>query len=259
MEGGEDGEAAKEEDGAKGMEGMEGNETKPNPFNYGEDKREYNAWDQTAAALLRNMLVNPIFGDIMKANAVSWEYNREKTTAYSDLSRACALVSAAAAQAVSGENEVFISGYVDQESLEALNDLAAAEKKTIHFPFVTAGWEKRDDATNAFDHIPINPKKKDSYTRVLFEVSGAASVDFAGCRRIVHRLNANIESNKEENGVHVFVLKANKVEAQTIADWKKAQESSGETAAAADDGKKEDEAPKEDDKKEDDKKDEGAE
>lgn len=210
------------------MEAME----KPNPFTYDKDERKYEGWDQVAAALLRNMLVNPIFGDMLRGNAVSWEYNHEKGTRYPELSRAAALVSAAAAKAVSGENNVFVSGYLDQESFEALGDLVSA-KANIHFPFVTAGWGSKDEALNALEHTPLNEKRKGDFKRVLFEVTGAASFSFAGCRQITHRLNGAIAGGEEADGVHVYQVTAKALEAQTVADWKKAREAPAEPVAAA--------------------------
>jgi len=233
MEGGD--EAAAEGD-AMVMEGMkmemEGSMQKPNPFAYDKDERKYDGWNNVAASLLRNMLVNPVFGDMMKANAVAWEYNHEKgASTYPDLTRAAALVSAAAAKAATGENNVFISGYIDNDSQEALKDLVA-DKQSVHFPFVTAGWGSKDDAVNAFDHTPINPKKKDSYVKVLFEVTGAPSFTFAGCRQIVHRLNGEITGGDAADNIFVYQVKATKVEPQTVAEWKKAQEATPVAAAA---------------------------
>jgi hypothetical protein len=219
MEGGDDmmAEAAME-----GMAAMEGTMQAPNPFAYDKDERKYEGWDQVAAALLRNMLVNPIFGDMMRSNAVGWEYNNEKgSSRYPELSKACALVSAAAAKAVSGENNVFISGLVDADSQAALTDLVT-DKKAIHFPFVTAGWGSKEEALNALEHVSINEKKKDDYKRVLFEVTGAASFEFAGCRQIVHRLNGTIAGGEEASGVFTYQVTAVKLEEQTVEAWKKA-------------------------------------
>lgn len=207
------------------MEGM-AMETmsKPSPFTYDKDERKYDGWNNVAAALLRNMLVNPVFGDMVKAAAVSAEYNHEKGAKnFSELSSAAALVSAAAAKAASGENNVFISGYVDKDSFEALGDLVK-EGNDIHFPFVTAGWGSKDEAVNAFDHTSINPKKKDDYKKVLFEVTGAASFTFAGCRQICHRLNGKITGGEAADDIFVYKVEAKKLEAQTVAEWKKAKE-----------------------------------
>ena len=232
-EGGDEGEEKKDEMMAMGDAAaeMEGSMQKPNPFTYDKDERKYDGWNNVAAALLRNMLVNPVFGDMMRANALSWEFNKDKTNNFSELNQACALVSAAAAKAVTGENNLFISGYLDNDSFEALGDLVT-DKAPIHFPFVTAGWGSKDEALNAFDHTPISDKKKDDYKKVLFEVTGAASFQFAGCRQIVHRLNGSIEGPAEADGVHTFKVAANKIEAQTVADWKKAQEAAPVVAAA---------------------------
>jgi hypothetical protein len=215
MEGGEMHEGGDEAEAAVdpgAMADMAGSMEKPNPFKYDGDSRSYEGWNQVAASLLRNMLVNPVFGDMMKANALSWEYNHDSTKKYEGLSKACALVSAAAAKAASGENNVFISGFVDADSHEALGDLVT-DKKPIHFPFVTAGWGSKDDALAAFDHTPISDKKKGDYKKVLFEVTGAASFEFAGCRQICHRLNGEISGGTAADDVHVYQVKAVKLEA----------------------------------------------
>lgn len=221
----------------EGMAGMEGTMEVASPFTYDKDERKYDGWNNVAGALLKNMLVNPVFGDMLKANAVSWEYNSEKGKAYPELSSAAALVSAAAAKAVTGENNVFISGYVDNDSFEALGDLVK-EKLAIHFPFVTAGWGSKEEAVNAFAHTSINPKKKDDYKKVLFEVTAAAAFTFAGCRQICHRLNGSIEGGEATDDIHTFKVAANKVEAQTVADWKKAKEAAAAPVVAAEEEKK---------------------
>jgi hypothetical protein len=235
MEGGDE-MAAPEEMMAQmmeGMEGMAGSMDKPNPFTYDKDSRNYEGWNNVAASLLRNMLVNPVFGDMVKANALSWEYNHEKGTKnYTELTKAAALVSAAASKAVTGENNVFISGFVDNDAYEALGDLVK-DKQPIHFPFVTAGWGSKEEALNAFAFTPINPKKAGDYKKVLFEVTGAPSFSFAGCRQIVHRLNGSIIAGTDADDVHVFQVAAKKLEAQTVAEWKKAREAKPEPVAAA--------------------------
>lgn len=195
-------------EGMEGMEGMAGSMEKPNPFTYDKDTRSYEGWSNVAASLLRNMLVNPVFGDMIKANALSWEYNHEKGTKnFTELTKAAALVSAAASKAVTGENNVFISGFVDNDAFEALGDLVK-DKQAIHFPFVTAGWGSKEEALNAFAHTPINPKKTADYKKVLFEVTGAPSFSFAGCRQIVHRLNGSISAGTNADDIHVFQVAA---------------------------------------------------
>jgi hypothetical protein len=239
MEGGDEMMAEGEMAAAEGMAGME----TPNPFAYDKDSRAYDGWNNVAAAVLRNMLVNPVFGDLVKANALGWEYNAEKGSAYPELSKAAALVSAAAAKAVQGENNVFISGYLDADSVEAITDLVT-EKKPIHFPFVTAGWGSKEEAINAFAHTPINEARRSSYTKVLFEVTGAASFEFAGCRQIVHRLNGAIAGGDAVDEIKVFQVTAAKLEAQTVEEWKKAKEAT--PAAAPVDAPAEGEKPAED-------------
>lgn len=215
-----------------GMTGMEGSMAPENPFKYDSDSRSYDGWNDVAAILLRNMLVNPVFGDLVKANALSWEYNQSKTKAYPQLSRAAALVSAAAQKAATGENNLFISGYIDNDAFEAIQDLVK-EKKNIHFPFVTAGWGDRANALAAFHHIPISDKKKAEYKKVLFEVTGAPSFEFAGCRQVTSRLNGAISEGKEEDGVHVFPVAAKALAAQTVEEWKKAREAPAAEATPA--------------------------
>ena len=232
MEGGDEA-AAEVVPAMEGMEGMAGSMDVPNPFTYDKDSRNYEGWNNVAASLLRNMLVNPVFGDMIKANALSWEYNPEKGTKnYTELTKAAALVSAAASKAATGENNVFISGYVDKDAFEALGDLVN-DKEAIHFPFVTAGWGSKEEALNAFAYTPINPKKAADYKKVLFEVTGAPSFSFAGCRQIVHRLNGSITGGKATDDIHVFQVAAKKLEAQTVAEWKKAKEAPVAPAAAA--------------------------
>jgi len=56
------------------MEGM----ALPNPHKYDGDAFDYAGWAKVPAALLRNMIVNPYWGDLVKAQAIGWEFNPEK-------------------------------------------------------------------------------------------------------------------------------------------------------------------------------------
>ena len=74
MEGGEDAAMADVDPGA-GM-GMDKHDC--NPFKYEEDSRSYDGWEQVPALLLRSMIVNPFWGDAVKAEAIGWEFNPKK-------------------------------------------------------------------------------------------------------------------------------------------------------------------------------------
>lgn len=77
-----------------GLEGME----IPNPFKYDQDVRSYEGWQHLPATLLRNMMVFPAFGDIMRATAVRWEFSPKEDPKDKGLSQFAALVGAAVAK-----------------------------------------------------------------------------------------------------------------------------------------------------------------
>jgi hypothetical protein len=75
MEGGDEMAAAADVDAGAGM-GMEAHSS--SPFKYDTDSHSYEGWEALPAILLRNLIVNPYWGDQVKAEAIAWEFNPEK-------------------------------------------------------------------------------------------------------------------------------------------------------------------------------------
>lgn len=71
MEGGDEAAADVNPDAGMGMESS-------SPFKYDGDSHGYDGWENLPAILLRNLIVNPYWGDQVKAEAIAWEFNTEK-------------------------------------------------------------------------------------------------------------------------------------------------------------------------------------
>lgn len=126
MEGGEDMAAgedmamAKVDEGAGAMAAM----GSPNPNIYDSDARDYAGFAQLPAALLRCAIVNPAFGDALKANAVNWEFRPQLAPKENALASTAGLVSAAAATAEGADGTFWLSGYLSKDDIEALKGIA---------------------------------------------------------------------------------------------------------------------------------------
>jgi hypothetical protein len=146
MEGGED-------TAAMGMMGME------EPDLYAGDSTDYSGWANFPKLLLRETVVNPYFGDLVRNDTVFFEFAAVKQGGFglSSLSvlnplalikkgagpgafaAAAGLYSVSVAFAESAEKEVFFAGFAGAEDLESLKEVAAAKGKLL-FPGVLAGW-----------------------------------------------------------------------------------------------------------------------
>lgn len=232
MEGGdgaEEGAAAVDPGAAGAAEAMAPLE---NPNKY-EGIDDHEGWANFGAALLRNAIVNPVFGDLLRSNALSAEFNPSgyKNNGYTG---AAALVSALSAAHETAEKEFWLSGYVTQEYLESLNDIVEG-KTAIHFPFVSVGWNTEADAKAALQ-FPA-PEKADNYTPVIFHVTKGATFDFAKVRVVAHRLNGTVTAAEAQDKIRVFNVEATSLAAQTVEAWNAAKDAKDVVtppAAAAD-------------------------
>jgi hypothetical protein len=71
MEGGEEGEMDMM------MEGMGAMEPKADPHKYDSDAFDYAGWAKIPAAFLKQFIVSPYFGDLVKKDVINWEFNKE--------------------------------------------------------------------------------------------------------------------------------------------------------------------------------------
>lgn len=181
MEGGDENAEEADVNPGAGMMAMES--SAPNPNKY-EEAEEFEGWAKFGGALLRNAIVNPVFGDLLRSHAISADFNPEKFSK-NGYTGAAALVSALAAKNESAEKEYWMSGYITEDYLASLNDIVA-DKSNIHFPWLVSGWATEAEAKAAL--LYPEPEKKDNYTKVLFHVTKAKTFDFAKCRVVSHRL-----------------------------------------------------------------------
>jgi hypothetical protein len=123
--------------------------------------------------------------------------------------------------------------------LKALS--AEAGDKKIHFPFLTYGWATKDEALQAL--ALESTQGKQTYHKVVIEVSGAKALKFVDCRMVSHRLNGAITSAGDAvDGINHFTLAATVLPEKTHADWVKEVAAA---AAAAKDNKAPEAAPAE--------------
>ena len=228
------------------MEGM----ALPNPHKYEGDAYDYAGWAKVPAAFLRNMIVNPYWGDLVKAQVVGWEFNPEKgpkdsgfdlTFGAANLATglvgvgggknmewagAAGLVGAAVSAGSTDGQSFFLSGHLGNDDFESLKALSAeAGDKKIHFPFLTYGWATKDEALQAL--ALASTQGKQTYHKIVIEVTGAKALKFVDCRFVAHRLNGAITAGAAAEGINHYTLAATALPEKTHADWLK------EVAAAA--------------------------
>lgn len=259
MEGGEEGEAeAKPEgEGAAAVMGMAEAAALENPHKYEGDAADYKGWANVPSALLRCMIVCPMVGDIIKAEVLQWElnYNKAKVGSYTGLA---GMIGHAVSGKQDGTEDFYLAGHVTANDAAALTDITTgdAPMKAIHFPFITVGWKSEEEARKAlaWDGQDI----KGDYSKVLFKVTGAKSMNFVGCRQVAHKINGTIgAAGNEADGVTLYEVTAAHMETKTVKQWDDDVKAAAAAAlaakdvapkmegdAAADD-KKEDAAPEE--------------
>jgi ribosomal protein L12E/L44/L45/RPP1/RPP2 len=209
--GGEE-EEKKDGEGDKAME-------KANPHKYDGDAGNYDGWAKIPAAFLKQSIVSPYVGDMIKAEAINWEFNPESAKV-SDFTAIAGLISNAAAQSAGEPAEVWLSGLVGEEDMLSLKDISEGESpsKKIHFPFVTVGWKSKDEA---LQDLALLTPQKGTYHKVLFECTGAKAMEFVGCRMVCSRLNGTIDAAVEMvDDVNTFKIAATPLEEKNIEKWK---------------------------------------
>ena len=183
---------------------------------YKDDSAAYDGWANFPALLLRNCIVNPYFGDLVKANLIAWEFNYKGSEPKKDFTGAAGLLSCAVNSAERAEKEIWVSGLVGELDLESLKGIAEA-KGAIMFPGPLAGWESEDAAIK---HIAgAESKGSQACFKAIYKVKTKV-VSAVVCRHFVGRLHAAIDSHEEKDGVHHFVLTDKSAEETvTVAKW----------------------------------------
>jgi hypothetical protein len=206
-----------------------------NPHKYDGDAKDYKGWANIPAAILKMMIVNPYFGELVKAEAINWEFNPTKGPKKPEFTAAAGLVGTGVAAGGADGQAIWLSGHLGDEDFQSLSAMGKSEKdeeKAIHFPFLTFGWATKDEALQALALDEAKGKQK--YHKVVFEVTGAKAMKFLDCRQVAHRLNGKISGAEEgKEGVNTYKVEAAALEAQSIEDWEKAVKAAAEAAAAA--------------------------
>mmetsp|Transcript_24679 Transcript_24679/g.38392 ORF Transcript_24679/g.38392 Transcript_24679/m.38392 type:complete len:393 (-) Transcript_24679:193-1371(-) len=230
MEGGDEGEKEGEEEKPAAME---------KPDHYKDDSAAYDGWANFPALLLRNCIVNPYFGDLVKANLIAWEFNYGNDEPKKDFTGAAGLLSHAVNTGEGDEKEIWVSGFVGELDFESLKGIAEA-KGPIMFPGPLAGWDSQETALGEIAGAESNGSTVKAVYHVKTKVVSAVV-----CRHFVCRLHATVDKHEEKDGVHHFDLTAVSEEAMTVEKWKEEKDKpKEEPAAAAEEEKKEDEEEK---------------
>jgi len=249
----EEGEAAMMEGGEEGaaMMGME------EPDLYAGDSADYKGFANFPLLLLKEMTVNPYFGELVKTDTIHFEFAAVKKGGFSfptlDVINPMALLKkgatpgafAGAAGLVSScvnlceaeEKEVFFAGFAGEQDFETLKEIAEKKDK-IMFPGVMAGWDSEEKALKSIEGF--EGKSNQKLTKILYKVKTKV-FSAVVCRQFVTRLRATIQTQNEKDGVTYFLLEEQKGEAKTVEQWIKERDA---PPAPAEEPKKEGEAEK---------------
>lgn len=240
-EGGEEGAA---EEGEKGMDEMMAEMAAAADL-YKDDAADYAGWENLPALFLRNMVVNPYFGDLVKGEVIAWEFNHGKSEPKSkDWAPVASLVGAAVNSGEAEEKEVFFSGYLGEEDHASLLGIAEI-KGPILFPGVTSGWASEKEALDAIGEYNGKQNAKKVVYKTKTKVLSAVV-----CRHFASRFAAQVEKLEEKDGVVHVELADKTPEAQTIEEWKAAVAEAAKKAVEGAAGKEEEKKEGEEEKKE---------
>lgn len=203
---------------------MEGGEGMAKEDLYASDSGTYDGWENLPALILRNYVVNPYFGDLLKRDIISAEFN--VSPKFKDFTSSAMLVGLALDQAETAEKDIHFAGYLGAEDVEALKLIP--ENGNILFPGVVAGWATLEEATKHSFHETNgkNEVKKVSFSGKTKTFSSVV------CREFVYRFNAKVEKQEEKDGVLHITLADDSWEYKTLADWKAKMKEEAEAAAA---------------------------
>lgn len=212
---------------------------------YKDDPADYKGWENLPALFLREMTVNPYFGDLVKGEVIAWEFNHGKSEPKSKVwAPVASLVGAAVNSGETEEKEVFFSGYLGEEDHASLVGIAEA-KGPILFPGVAAGWASEKEALDAIGEYNGKQKAKKVVYKTKTKVLSAVV-----CRHFASRFAAQVEKLEEKDGVVHVELADKTPEAQTIEEWKAAVAEAAKKAAEGAAGKEEEKKEGEGEKKE---------
>jgi len=179
----------------------------------------YKGWENLPGLFLRTSTVYPYFGDLIKTNALKWEFGyTDDKPDNMDFAGAAALISTAVQSAESAETEVFFAGFSGDEDFLSLKELAEA-KGELMFPGVVAGWDSKEAAIA--NMVKFEEGNLQKLFPIVYSIKTKA-VKGVAVRQFVSRMYAKIESAEfGEDGPAVIKLAANEPEKIfTIEEWK---------------------------------------
>lgn len=205
---------------------MEGGDEMAKVDLYASDSGTYDGWENLPALILRNYVVNPYFGDLVKRDIISAEFNPGKPK-HKEFTSAAVLVGLALDAAESGEKDIVFAGYLGVEDVESLKTIP--ENGNILFPGVVAAWASEEDATkNSFHEL----HGKNEVKKVCFHAKTKV-YSAVVCREFVYRFNAKVEKQEEKDGVLHITLADDSWEHKTLEAWGEFKKKMAEEAAAA--------------------------
>lgn len=229
---------------------------------YKDDAEDYNGAANLGKLLLAQSVKNPYFGDVIKRQLVVAEFATVQSGALggfgiplpavklevpgvdipgvvkepseTGFAGASGLISAYVDSAEGDAKDVWFSGFVGDEDLEALKAMVEG-KEEIVFPGWLSGWRSEEDAKK---NIGTYAGSQAGH-KVLYKIN-AKVLEAVVCRSFIQRLSAKIDSHEEADGWNVISLTENPFKHTTIADWEKSLGAPAETPAAEMEEKKDD-------------------
>ena len=201
---------------------------------YASDSGAYDGWENLPALILRNYVVNPYFGDLIKRDIIAAEF-KPSSPKHKEFVSAAVMVGMALDATESTEKDIFFAGYLGEEDIASLKGIE--ENGNILFPGVVAAWASEEEATkHGFNEL----QGKNAVSRVCFHAKTKVHSAVV-CREFVYRFNAKVEKQEDKDGVLHITLADDSWEHKTLEAWgafkeemkKKAEEAAAAAAAAA--------------------------
>jgi len=192
---------------------------------YASDSAAYDGHENLPALFLRCMTVHPYFGDLVKRDTISAEFNAKPK--HSDWTEVSVITGLAVNEGEGEEKEIWFAGYLGAEDVEAIKGIP--ENGPIMFPGIVAAWGSEAEATKVFaDALHA----KNEVKKVCFTVKTKV-VSAVVCRLFVYRLMAKLEKQEDKDGVLYCTLADDSWEHKTLAEWEAWKVKMKEEAEAA--------------------------
>lgn len=176
------------EDAPAEMEG--GEEAMAKPDLYASDSGSYDGWENLPALILRNYVVNPYFGDLLKRDIIASEFKPDSPK-HKEFVSAAVMVGMALDATEATEKDIFFAGYLGTEDMLSLQGIA--EGGNILFPGVVAAWASEEEATTNGFQTELHGKNE--VKKVLFTTKTKVHSAVV-CREFVYRFNAKVEKQE---------------------------------------------------------------